>query len=249
MRSYPISLDEDRLRALLVESEASYAQRRPYRDDPEHARRPEYFRTFAEEETRLAELSYAFEKPDATVRKHLGEAAGDWATVPKLGTALDPTRYLRALSAAIVAGDRSIRSDLAGMNRGSYTNPNITADELVYLMAEQLGALARGDSDAAGSLTPAIEHRARAKGVPQAALRALEPLRRLAAAVAWRDAEALSVAVGQREKFDRDRQAKEPHVPRWLLDTEALALLRLAREAGLTPRTDSVYLPLSLIEG
>ena len=246
LRKYPVRLDEARLASLLAESEASYAQRRPNREDPQHATRVDYFRMFAEEEFRVAFLSYAFEKPAGTVLRLLGEAAADLAHVPELGTPLDPGRYIRALTAALVAGKDDTAAALAAMPRERFTNPSIQSDELTYLIALTLSSLVRGDKAEAARLSAKSATRAGERDVPQATLRTWDTLRALLAAIVAGDPPAFDVAVTARNAHVTQQHGKERAAPKWLLDVEGLAGIKLARAAGLKA-ADSVYLPASLI--
>lgn len=250
MRDYPHAPDPENQRE---NRDGAAALLRDLAADESAARAEErsgYFSVIGRERLALAAYSYAFEEPPAATIEHVRGALRLFLTGIEFGIEMDPFDYTLYLALAAIARDEEAIAHLAALPRERFTNPDVEAEEVVYLAAEATAALAARRREAAAERVAAAHAELTRRDLYPHDRRFAETLIAIAAATLANDADALSAATVARHEHAR-RAASHPAARElWtsLLDFEGLGLLALARDAGLRPSRGGIYLPLDLLE-
>lgn len=250
MRTYPHKPSESALREAWQESLKDYDVYTKKVEAARLSRNESFFKIRCAKILDLACLTYAFEAPLEQVRQFLTVACSCAERAVEFGVRLDPALYRTYMALAIVARQEEFRKKLQGMQRQEYTNSNIESDEVFYLAAEAMAALAAGQVATAQDITARALVRVRSEQVNNIVRSAVEPVLMLEAAVANNDAQSLKAAVtAQHDELRSSYSQKAAKgYPSGLLDVRGVAMLALARQYGVQAELSNVYMPRELIE-
>jgi hypothetical protein len=165
-----------------------------------------------------------------------------------LGVVTDPYDFIQMIALAVVTGDAQATQFLAHAKRGDYTNEDVEVPAFVFAIAEGLAAAARSDMAAlAKALAPYVA--VPPKRLPRYDKLVYWPLLNLLVALNSGDSVAFAEAMQTRELefvqfFARSDNKNDAEA---LIDIPGLAVLALARAAGLGAADVSVYRPLELL--
>ena len=202
----------------------------------------------AERARACASYAYAFEEPVETVRYYLERSNASFATGLERRSPFDLGALMQQVATAIVVDDAALSVRLCSLPRARYQVDGSTFIPAVQREFDVWVLLVLDRRDEALALLQPAEAALATEKLPRAAQDECGPMLALLRAVLTDDAAALDAALARRAdaiaKIYRTPSARQE--TQALLDLRGLALAAVARRHGLSPATDSVYLPFDI---
>ena len=250
MKKYPHRLDEETLPERLEREQAKVVEDEAEIEEAVKNKRAIFVKALGEEYYSVGVYGYALDEAPAKVKTALSKSLEYHFSAFRMGVVTDVYEFLTILSLAVVLGETEIAESAAAARRDRYTNPNIEAEEIVFIVAELLSAFVRKDETAIGKILAANNpDEIDSNKIYKYDRMIFFPLLRLMAAIHRRDdANFTALLKARNDDFAKFyARVNDKNMPEALIDMPGLAVAALAKERGINFTDTSVYRPSELI--